>query len=303
MSFGSAFGKTLNDYKLNSEVIFKALFVFFFIPLLIATLVSVVWLYSVDLKPVYDEYAMVSNELGKIGWSAFGNLSNLESSSEYIGYVERQNVLSEKLMIYNLTSGLMAVIASLIAIIAFVGIIAYPYGKKMSYSDIVKLGNKNYWKVIGLGAVYVLIFFALAMLLGAVFGVISVLGAKAAAFVLLFLIGLVLFLFFIWFVVSSIFSSYILVCERKGIFESMRQSFKFTRGRWWKTFGCYVLIILLVLAFNLVLGIVYLIFNYLAEGFWFDTITGFIIAVISYFIVYPILILFFKNLYYEWKKK
>lgn len=87
------------------------------------------------------------------------------------------------------------------------------------------------------------------------------------------------------FMVYWIFAFFILYDQRLGIKKSLGESKRIVRGRWWRTFGIFLLIGLIVTAVSGVLNNIPLI--------------GWIASMV---LVHPFFIIFFKNFYLNMKE-
>ena len=158
---------------------------------------------------------------------------------------------------------------------------------KFKFGDIVKFGSSSYLKYISLSLVS-----------------------------LIFLSGLFLLLIIpaIIFGIYWIFGIYVLLDEKKGILESLKRSREIVRGRWWKVFGYFILIVLILMGISSIFSIIQLPTEIIYKikvanndpislGFF---ITSSLLSWISDFlymlISIPFLILFLKNFYFDLKK-
>lgn len=190
-------------------------------------------------------------------------------------------------------SAILAIIVLFIGVFASVSIYASALFGKKKYSDAFAKGKNFYWKYIGfmivLWVFLILLFFA-------------------------FIIPGIIFMIF-W-----VFAVYILIGEDKGILESLGQSFRIVKGRWWKVFGYFLL-------FGLIIFGIYILFSIptwptgmmiftdafknpelYVEGAVPTTLMlvhenlETLFSGLSRFIIIPLGILFFKNFYFEMKK-
>lgn len=86
------------------------------------------------------------------------------------------------------------------------------------------------------------------------------------------------------FSVYWMFSPYILINEKKGIINSMRESKKLVDGKWWTIFSYTLLIFLIIIAVNIIASFIPLLGSF-----------------IPYLVTTPFVILFYKNLYLDIK--
>jgi len=153
--------------------------------------------------------------------------------------------------------------------------------KNLSFKQSIKGGLHYFWKYIGLS---LLLFICLIPL-----------------FLLLIIPGLI-------FSIYWSFSPYILMNENTGIWESMKKSKSIVKGKWWKVFG-YVLLL------GIIVGVISLIFSTpknildnlsnFPKGIEYSVIY-FITNIIKSFailIITPLTILFYKNFYFDLRKK
>jgi len=155
----------------------------------------------------------------------------------------------------------------------------------MGFKDAVGGGMKYFWS-------YILLTLLLVILL-------------IPLFLLLIIPGII-------FVIYWILSSYILLNEGVGPWESMKRSMRMIKGRWWNTLGYLILLvivlILISIAFSLPESITVIAMGLsplatLTSGqFILFSILGFITS-LEGAVTTPLVILFFKNYYLELKGK
>jgi len=148
------------------------------------------------------------------------------------------------------------------------------FKKKFSFSDCIGYAKKFYWGYFGF---IILLFIYMAGL-----------------FLLLIIPGIIFMIFWA-------FSPYVFVYERKGIHGSLRRSFQIVRKRWWKTFGYTVLLILIVLAIGFGAGLILAVFSFFL-GSTIYAIIDFLVSSAVSFVMTTLMILFFKNFYFEMRK-
>ena len=132
----------------------------------------------------------------------------------------------------------------------------------------------------------------------------------------IFLLGLFILLIVpgIIFSIYWIFSYYVFLNERKGIFASLGQSRQIVKGKWWTMLGYFILIILIVIGISIIFSMpswitgIILAMQTLAGNvskslLTFQSILTQILSIAASFVTTPLVILFFKNLYLELKKK
>jgi len=128
------------------------------------------------------------------------------------------------------------------------------FTKETSVKKIIKASKSYFWKYVGLT-----LLISLALL---------------GLFILLIIPGIIFSVFWI-------FSTYVLIKEKKGITESMKRSKEIVRGRWWRVFGFSLLLILMAGAVNYIL-------RYIPFG-----------GLVATLVITPYIILFFKNFYLD----
>ena len=169
----------------------------------------------------------------------------------------------------------------------------------MSIKETLAGGKKYFWRFFGFYIVYIILIIFLSLLFiipGIIFGV-------------------------YW-----IFASYVFIGENKGIFESLKTSRSIIKGNWWKVFGWILLFGLIAIGISLIFYIVAGAINsaiglpslikIISQGITQDDIvaqispftliiTSFITNIfdsLASLILYPLIILFFKNFYLDMKK-
>lgn len=151
------------------------------------------------------------------------------------------------------------------------------YGKKaMSHSEAIRGGLNYFWRYVGLSIVSLFLLFLL--------------------FLLLVIPGIIFFVYWI-------FASYILIGENRGIWESLKESKKLVKGRWWKVFGYTLLLALIMIIIYFILAIPSVLFGFLIpEGNIFVSVLSLILNWISSLLTVPLIILFVKNFYLDLKR-
>lgn len=195
---------------------------------------------------------------------------------------------------YLITTSIIGMSMLLIGVIASVGIYSSVIFNNKDYKNSKKEGLRYYWKYIGFYIVLTI-----------------------------FLMGL--FLAFIvpgiMFIVYWSFAIFILFEKKKGIIDSLKESYYLVKGRWWKVLGYSLL-------FFLVIGLIGVLFSLLTapsqillnadevanpnlylEGSIPTTIqiihtniSGFV-DLLSNFVVFPLSVLFYWNFYLQLRKE
>jgi hypothetical protein len=156
-------------------------------------------------------------------------------------------------------------------------------GKKFSFSEALHEGKKNYWRSIGF---------------------LIVLGIFLTLLFMLFVIPGIIF------AVYWAFAYYVFLAEKKGIIDSLKDSYNMVKGKWWKTFGYCLLIMLVIFGISLIFAIPSSFLNLIN---FLETISGagavsklgrvilgivsFVFSVAGQLITTPLLTIFMKNFY------
>jgi len=194
----------------------------------------------------------------------------------------------------------------------FSGIIVPEFGKK-SYKEIIKSTKEKYWKFIGLLVLIFLIVMAvyigLILIMSILSGLISVFSeGMASVFVTILLILVMLTMIYV--VIHLLFSVFIFAYGQKGVIDSLGASWKLVSMNRWKTIGNVVLLSLIVWVISMIFMFPAMILSgiMIDNGNVFGAIMLYIlINVIFYlltiFLIYPVMVLFYKNLYLEIRGK
>lgn len=303
MAFKEVFGNTWKDYKNNFWAIFTIIVIFSLVPYLIVQGIN----YAVIPKDVANEAEQVQAKLLELQ-----NLDATQLSAEQQQEIEslsmQYSTILIKMIPFLVISFVLGIISFLIALFGTAGIVYCSFKKKFSYSDAVKGAKKFYWKIIGLTIVQFLIFVAFAiavglfaLILGLIYAPLGVIAIIVAAFV-----G-------IWLLLKLMFSDYILINENKKVFNSLGESFKLVKGKFWKALGNLVLYLICLLPIFILFFLLAILFvgvplqsfkSLLIDNNPSGLIVIYILRfLISIFFIGPFSLLFLKNLYLELKKK
>ena len=184
---------------------------------------------------------------------------------------------------------ILGIISLFISFFVYAGFTSAPLKKaKFKFKDLTSEGSSFYFKYLG---------FTIVMM-------IFLLGL----FILLIIPGII-------FLIYWIFGIYVYYEGKNGIRKSLKRSRELVKGRWWRIFGYFILIILILSLIQLLGGLIALptttyiltlnlngvlapvsvsIINNLLE-----LLTTFLVQLINL----PLFFLFFKNLYLELKEK
>ncbi|MFA5174219.1 MAG: hypothetical protein WC438_03485 [Candidatus Pacearchaeota archaeon] len=154
-------------------------------------------------------------------------------------------------------------------------------GKKLGFKESLKGGKKYFWKYFWFSVVYS-IFIILLFLLLVVPGII--------------------------FMIYWIFGAYILINENKGILASLKESRKLIKGKWWKTFGYFILFSLIIIVISWIasligFGLEKTFLWILGKPLCFEGFTNSIFVQLASVVIAPLSVLFFKNFYLSMKKR
>lgn len=117
----------------------------------------------------------------------------------------------------------------------------------------------------------------------------------SAVFPFFIFLGLIVFIVpGIYLMFRLLFYQYTIVIDNEDVVGSFRKSWKSTKGNWWRVFGLYLLILVIVMAVGAVLGTV----GVFLDELWASSLTNFII---SLFIV-PWILASFTSAYLQIRK-
>jgi hypothetical protein len=175
-----------------------------------------------------------------------------------------------------------------LGVLVSVGLLSTSLSKsKFSFKELMENGKSRYWKFFGFSVVifvFVLLLTLLLIIPGIIFGV-------------------------YW-----IFAACIFLDKKETIKKSLKKSKEMVKGRWWKTFGFYLLFGLILIGFSIVISIVNapsaaIMMFHILNGTEFGIgllITNSVLSMVYNFLVsligVPLSVLFVKNFYFEMKK-
>lgn len=324
MDFSEIFSKSWREYKKNFKLILKAYWWFYILPLIILGIIGLIFLLSflAPLQSYLKSYSSsfpqglnLTSTLSSLNpFKLTGNAVNDFGALGLWGYAAGFIVL---LIIFGVIFSILYIFLTL----ALYHAAFYNEKGNMKFREAASGGKRYFWRFLGLSILISLIMILLS-LPGIVALITVIIGAilKSIALVLIFaLISIVLFIlafiYTLYLGISWLFSTYILMKENKKILESMRTSKEMVKGKWWRIFGYFLLIMLIIIAisvgFSIASSIITLplsIFS-LATGIKgifvgsiLNQIIGFVFSTAAAIITTPLGILFFKNLYLDMKK-
>lgn len=187
---------------------------------------------------------------------------------------------------YSLINGLFGVILFLILFFIMASLTAISVKKqKFNLNELINIGKQSYFRYIGFCSI-----------------------------LLIFLIGpfLLLIIPAIIFLIYWTFAIYVLYDKKESILGSLSESKKIVNGGWWMVFGYSALIFLIIYSPILILSLP----TFFAQKIYFlnklpipivfgilNILIQYFISLITYILIYPFSILFFKNFYFDLKKK
>lgn len=191
-----------------------------------------------------------------------GNVvSNVASSSltgfSFFNSLGAGNAGTISLIVLAVVFLLIYVILTILLNISYV-VIGFVKDKDVSFKTVFNMSRTYFWKYVGLSIVMMIVL--------------------AFLYLLLIIPGVI-------FTVYWLFAVFVLVREKTGVFDSLRRSQRIVRGRWWKTFGYFLLLSLIVVLVSIVTN--------------FIPLVG---ALIPMLVLTPFTMLFLKNFYLELRK-
>jgi len=299
MRFGEIYSKSWKEFKEGRKELYKLIFWFYAVPAILLFLVSFLWMNS------SGTYGAIVSGMNQI-------VSTQGYNATAIGKMTSEAILSNMNSSFASIMIVLEVAVALIMLLALSSIIsALLKGGKFNFSEAVKLGKKNYWRLFAFLIVY--IFFLACLFVPGALLIACVLWQFLEPY---FLILAALFVILgITFMVFWIFGYFVFIDNgSKGIIKALKDSYRLVKGRWWKTFGYYILfsliMFLIILCFSIpslvIQGIVsaeiakaQLSLGMYSANLWVSQIC----EILSFFIVFPLSLLFLKNMYLEWKKR
>jgi glycerophosphoryl diester phosphodiesterase len=300
MDFGELLSNSWEDYKKNFSIILKSFWWFIILPSIIFGVIALL---------------IIIPFMGSI--KSFPNLTNPAFSDIMSYFGSYFAIFAAFFVVYIVVSCILGVMLS--ASLYFSGL--YNENGKMNFKQIANGGIGYFWKIIGL-SLYIIFIMILILLPGTLSILLTVLffSLKIAALGVIFsLISFLAviggFILLIYLLISWIFTVPIIIKENIGIRESMRRSRAIVKGNWWKTFGYFLLLVLILYIVMLVFSIPgRIIAQILSLGYdSSNTSTAVIYGIITYLIDFvfsiaasvittPYSVFFLKNFYVGLRK-
>ena len=337
MNVGDLLFKSWQEYKKNFKLSLNAFWWFKILPSVILWGIILVLLLSFAkpvltffLNPSYLNYSI--NSLDVNSNSGIQNIpANLEGSLRNtnlfgitgnaidVGNFGDSNIIGVIVLIVIsiIVAWLILSILNIILSLTIYYISIYNEKGNMSFKEAVKGGVRYFWKFVGLAFLIFIILLLLYVPMGItiLLSVLSFTLGSTPLGVLFILISVLLFIgaliFTIYFAISWIFSTFVLIRENTGIKESMRRSRLIVKGRWWKVLGYMLLMGLIVY----LIGLVFAIPSYVLQTLnpVINGSSGVILMVVNYIVNYaltliaeiitiPLTIFYLKNFYLDLRK-
>jgi hypothetical protein len=273
MAFKELFSKSWNEYRLNFKQIFKLILVFVVIPSLIVFFIGQFLFFSNGQAEEYKNF-----------FSSFSieNPPTEEQISDFNREINSQSLSTNWILL------LLSIGAAFFSMFFQFGFTkASLKDKKINYSNSINYSKKLFFASLGFVIVTALLLLGL--------------------FILIIIPGIIFSVY--WFA-----GYYVYLNEDKKIIESLRTSYRLVKGRWWKTFGYLLLFILIIILINIaisipsaILGIIFFVYlmmgNFSIVFFIINQLFSAITGIVATSITLPLVILFFKNMYLEYKKR
>lgn len=259
MRFGELFSKSWKEYKRNFWTIFKIFLFLYFLPLICLFLSSM-------FLPEFE--------------------------GPLLSYLANTSVLIFLFLV------IVYIFLSFISGISYIYVsIFQEVHHKIGFKKSVKGGLSYFWKYLGLVLLLTILFIILLVLPLLAYTLILFFPSSSGLFISIFL-SLILLIPLLVFFIYWIFSPYILIRERTGIWESIKRSKIIIKGHWWRVFGNLILLSLIIILISIPFAIPNFVFSLFANELGV-LLLGKIISYFSSLITYPLEIFFVKNLYIE----
>ncbi len=215
------------------------------------------------------------------------NVFSIVSNSQLMNQLD-----SEELKIplyYSITNAGFSLVYLFFGILISAGLLGTSLKKsKYSFKEIMETGKSKYWRFFGFSVVI---------------------------FIFILLLSLLLIIPGIMFGIYWIFAACIFLEKKESIRNSLKKSKEMVKGRWWRTFGLYVLFGLVMIGIVIVASIINIpsaIFTMMSTlngtplSMWMvivSSILNLVYEVAISLIGVPLSVLFMKNFYFEMKGK
>ncbi|PIN91066.1 hypothetical protein COU57_02180 [Candidatus Pacearchaeota archaeon CG10_big_fil_rev_8_21_14_0_10_32_14] len=316
--FGDVFSESFEQYKLNFKLFFKLYFWLYFIPLLIAIMI-IGYIMIGLLVSILGSGALQTIVSGQ-NTGEFGNAFNkstlsLTSVFSMTGNTINQNLESSSSLLFTfmLAILLFVLIFSIIQILLY-GAIIYVVNNnkngKMTFGEAFNGGKKYFWKLAG-GFCVILAILVGVLIAGIIMIVIGALLGSIGIILIIFSV-LAMIGFFIYFTILFMFFPYSIAIDNAKVIDSFKRSRGVVKGRWWKVFGYFCLLMLIMIGVYLVYAIISNIVGVFMGIFILINlilgliVAGFLIAVLNSLwnlVIMPFMNLFLNNFYIELKKR
>src|SRR3989344_5630855 len=267
--FGDLLSQSWKDYKLNFRTIFKIVGCWYVIPFIIASVI--LFFLFLNFNSFFPENQVMNSTSAS---TLTLNFNGIEKTFYLTNFGELKSLFANSLSFFTIYLGVVTLIL-LSRLIVGVLLIYISFNHKKSFKQIINGGLKYFWKLFSL---LILVLFLYSVIVIPTILLFFFIGESIISFLLLLIVGCFVF----WIFINWIFSPYFLIGENKNVFESLKLSKRLVEGNWWGVFGI----------FSKGLGFNYSLFMILYVLF----------SLLSFLIVTPFMVLFFKNFYLSLKK-
>lgn len=284
MGFFATLSQSWKEYKLNFKTIFAIMLLLYVLPTIIGYSISV----------------------------GYGSTLINKNTPDNLGY--DPSTLYSNLIPYLIAIAIVGVAVFLLNYLAYISILASSFNKKSwQFKRSISEGKKVFWKLLGLFIVWSIlilllslpaIIFTTAFLYHATMASLGRIDLTPVNTNLAFLIiSPILLILPLYFLISLLFASYILVDKKTSIFESLKQSRLLVKGKWWKTLGYFILFGIFSILLSIIFSIPSIITPMvIANNPIISNLVKILFDLVLSIILYPLTIIFFKNFYLNLKK-
>jgi hypothetical protein len=293
MSLGEVFDSSIAEYKKNFKPIVSFIILWLGIPLLLFSIISAVWVLN---DPELFSFLVVSS---------------LHTQEENTAFLQSN-------LVFYLIGAVFAIVTMILMTFVQAGMTNTSVTSKQYSNEILrKSARSSFWKYVGVVLLMFLYLFLISLPFLIILGVTIQTGLVKSVLgtVLSFLAVIVGIVIVAYFGNSWLLAPYILFAEKKRISESLKESRKIVKGRWWRTFGYFLILMLVVGLCSLVLTLPSTIVSILGKGtmagggsgaqilFVLISLLSFLQNIIYYLVWIPFSVFYLKNYYLSLKKE
>ncbi len=302
---GTLLDDSMKEYKLNRKLIFK-IFVIYGIITLILTIFSSIVGFNMEksIGGIAKSPLEFKTFFSPITGNQITNTNTLADFNQIISYLPF-------LILFGIISFILYIFITLFTITLSL----FHNNGKISFKELKSRSLPKFWNYLGFILViilfllvFLLIFFVIILIIGLMGQMGTVILVIGIILGILLIIGLICI--FLWLALSWTFAPYFLFGQNNSIMNSLRNSHYLVKGKWWKTFGYTLVIIIICFVISLIINIVggiitlplllfgrsnifiYVIVNLISQFF----------NIISFAITYPFMTFYLKNIYLDRKK-